>query len=47
MADNFAKRPEDYGLEDDCTGAPETGLSGGLQQFKSLAPNMKGKMVEE
>ncbi|UPT38337.1 hypothetical protein [Pseudomonas amygdali] len=47
MADNFAERPEDYGLEDDCPGAPKTGLSGVLQQFKSLAPNMKGNMVEE
>ncbi|SOO31954.1 conserved exported hypothetical protein [Xanthomonas phaseoli pv. phaseoli] len=47
MADNFAERPEDYGLEADCPGAPKTGLSGVLQQFKSLAPNMNGKMVEE
>lgn len=47
MADNFAERPEDYGLEDDCPGAPKTGLAGVLQQFKSLAPNMNGNMVEE
>ncbi|MGX0954917.1 hypothetical protein [Pseudomonas syringae] len=47
MADNFAERPEDYGLDDDCPGAPKTGLAGVLQQFKSLAPNMNGNMVEE
>lgn len=37
MADNFAERPEDYGLEDDCPGAPKTGLSGCCSN-SSLSP---------
>lgn len=47
MADNFAERPQDYGLEEDCPGVPGNGLSGLMKQFKSLAPNMQGKLVEE
>lgn len=47
MADNFAERPQDYGLEDTCPGASGSGLTGLLQQFKSLAPNMQGDMVQE
>ncbi|MCD0260212.1 hypothetical protein JWH11_11975 [Xanthomonas melonis] len=47
MEDNFAERPDDYGLQEDCPGAPQSGLSGVLQQLKSLAPNMSGKLVEE
>jgi hypothetical protein len=47
MADNFAERAEDYGLEDTCPGATGSGLSGLLQQFKALAPNMQGDMVKE
>ncbi|MFC6839684.1 hypothetical protein [Xanthomonas theicola] len=47
MADNFAERPQGYGLEDSCPGANASGLSGLLQQFKSLAPDMQGKLNEE
>ena len=47
MQDNFAERPQDYGLEDSCPGANASGLSGLLNQFKALAPNMQGKMVDE
>jgi len=47
MQDNFAERPQDYGLEDSCPGAAQSGLSKLLNQFKALSPNMQGKMVDE
>ncbi|MCW0392233.1 hypothetical protein NB690_002807 [Xanthomonas sacchari] len=47
MQDNFAERPQDYGLEDSCPGAAKSGLSGLLNQFKALAPNMSGDAVGE
>lgn len=47
MADNFAERPQDYGLEDTCPGASGSGLTGLLDKFKSLAPNFQGDMVQE
>lgn len=47
MADNFAERPQDYGLEDTCPGASGSGLTDLLDKFKSLAPNMQGDMVQE
>ncbi len=47
MPDTFAERPADYGLEDTCPGARGSGLAGLIQQFKSLAPNMQGKLGEE
>ncbi|MFC6839156.1 hypothetical protein [Xanthomonas theicola] len=47
MADNFAERPQDYGLEDRCPGAGQSGLAGLMQQFKAILPNKNGGMVEE
>ncbi|WP_426683860.1 hypothetical protein ABFU84_10515 [Xanthomonas translucens pv. undulosa] len=47
MPDNFEERPQDYGLEDTCPGAQGTGLKGLLDKFKSLAPNLKGDLVQE
>ncbi|SCB06386.1 Conserved hypothetical secreted protein [Xanthomonas translucens pv. translucens DSM 18974] len=47
MPDNFEERPQDYGLEDTCPGAKGTGLKGLLDKFKSLAPNLKGDLVQE
>ncbi|KLD73977.1 hypothetical protein Y886_35135, partial [Xanthomonas hyacinthi DSM 19077] len=47
MADNFAERPQDYGLEDTCPGAGSSGVTALLKTFEALAPNMSGDMVQE
>ncbi len=47
MADNFPERPQDYGLEDSCPGASQSGINGLMNQFKALAPDMNGSAVDE
>ncbi len=47
MSDNFPERPQDYGLEDSCPGASQSGIAGLMNQFKALAPDMNGSAVDE
>ncbi len=47
MADSFSERPSDYGLEDSCPGASQSGISGLLQKFSSATLNYQGDAVHE
>ncbi|WP_045729144.1 hypothetical protein [Xanthomonas sp. GPE 39] len=48
MPDSFPERPSDYGLADSCPGASQSGISGLLQKFTSIAANTNsGNAVDE
>ncbi|WP_045737079.1 hypothetical protein [Xanthomonas sp. MUS 060] len=47
MPDSFPERPSNYGLADSCPGASQSGISGLLQKFTSIAPDMQGGVVDE
>ncbi|MBB4591608.1 hypothetical protein [Xanthomonas cannabis] len=47
LDDKFVLREPGYGLEFACPGAQASGIAGILDQIKSIAPTMSGKMAEE
>ncbi|MCC4597776.1 DUF4141 domain-containing protein [Xanthomonas campestris pv. phormiicola] len=47
MQDDFTERADDYGMEDACPGGSGSGVTGLVNGFKNLLPNMQGNLVEE
>ncbi len=47
MQDDFTERANDYGMEDACPGGSGSGVTGLVNGFKNLLPNMQGNLVEE
>lgn len=47
MKDDFTERDPSFGMEDACPGSNGSGLTGLMNGFKNLLPNMQGNIVEE
>jgi len=47
MEDDFKERDLSYGVEDACPSPNGSGISGILDSFKNILPNMQGDLVEE